>query len=70
MSLERLLIHISLYREQMMLHIANDPALKVGQTVQNDRQLHSLKHFYIEPSSEPKGKGCSLLIQLQGGLIF
>lgn len=64
-SLEYLLIGISLYREKTVIDVGNDTALKAGQMVQNDSQLHSLKHFYIETSSGPLGKGCSLLIQLQ-----
>lgn len=50
----------------MVLDTANNTALKVGQIAQNARQLHSLKHFYIETSLGPMGKGCSSLIQLQG----
>lgn len=64
-SLEYLLIGISLYREKTVIDVGNDTALKVGQMVQNDRQLHNLKHFYIKTSSGPLEKGCSLLIQLQ-----
>lgn len=48
-----------------MLDMGSNIALKVGQAVQNDRQLHSLKHFYTEASSGRMGKGGSPLMQLQ-----
>lgn len=49
----------------MVLDIGNNIDYKVGQAVQNDRQLHSLNNFNIATSSGCMGKRGSPLMQLQ-----